>query len=254
MHPYMAAELGRRFSLDAALRNDMLPVAWAAHDPEAILNAYNGLYLREEVQSEGLVRNIGSFARFLDAMSFAQGSVLNLAAVARDCQVSRKTTEGYLEILEDLLLAFRLNEFTRRAKRALASHPKFYYFDAGVLRANRPAGSLDSAAELDGAALEGLVAQHLRAWCGYSSGRPELYYWQTRSQVEVDFVVYGASGIFAIDVKNSIRGRPEDLRALKSFGEDYPQSQRYLLYAHYGSNGICLFRGVIKSALACRFR
>jgi len=230
LHPYMAAELGRRFSLDAALRNGMLPVVWAAHDPAAILNAYNGLYLREEVQLEGLVRNIGSFARFLEAMSFAQGSVLNLAAIARDCQVSRKTAEGYLEILEDLLLAFRLDVFTRRAKRALASHPKFYYFDAGVFRANRPTGPLDSAAELDGATLEGLVAQHLRAWCGYSSGRHELYYWQTRSQVEVDFVIYGESGIFAIEVKNSTRIRPEDLRALKSFGEDYPQSRRYLLY------------------------
>lgn len=230
LHPYMAAELGRRFSLATALRQGMLPVVWGAHDPEAILNAYNGLYLREEVQLEGLVRNIGSFARFLEAMSFAQGSVLNFAAVARDCQVSRKTAEGYLEILEDLLLAFRLDVFTRRAKRALASHPKFYYFDAGVFRANRPTGPLDSAAELNGATLEGLVAQHLRAWCGYSSGRHELYYWQTRSQVEVDFVIYGASGIFAIEVKNSTRVRPEDLRALKSFGADYPQSQRYLLY------------------------
>ncbi len=230
MHPYMAAELGPRFSLEAGLRHGMLPVVWEAHDPVAILNAYSALYLREEVQMEGLVRNIGSFARFLEAMSFAQGSVLNLAAVARDCQVSRKTTEGYLEILEDLMIAFRLEVFTRRAKRALASHPKFYYFDAGVFRANRPTGPLDSASEVDGGALEGLVAQHLRAWCGYSSGRHEVFYWQTRSQVEVDFVVYGASGIFAIEVKNSTRIRPEDLRALNTFGEDYPQSRRFLLY------------------------
>lgn len=230
LHPYMAAELGSRFSLETALQTGMLPVVRAAHDPAAILAAYNGLYLREEVQMEGLVRNIGAFARFLEAMSFAQGAVLNLAAVARDCQVGRKTAEGYLEILEDLLLAFRLEVFTRRAKRALAAHPKFYYFDAGVFRANRPTGPLDSAAELDGAALEGLVAQHLRAWCGYSPGRHELYYWQTRAQVEVDFVVYGESGIFAVEVKNSSRVRPEDLRALKSFGEDYPESTRYLLY------------------------
>lgn len=230
MHPYMAAELGDRFALDVALRRGMLPVVWAAHDPDAILSAYNGLYLREEVQMEGLVRNVGAFARFLEAMSFSQGSVLNLAAVARDCEVKRKTAEGYLEILEDLLLGFRLDVFTRRAKRALASHPKFYYFDAGVFRANRPSGPLDSAAEIDGAALEGLVAQHLRAWCAYGRERHDLYYWQTRSQVEVDFVVYGASGIYAVEVKNATRVRPEDVHALVSFGEDYPQSQRFLLY------------------------
>jgi predicted AAA+ superfamily ATPase len=230
LHPYMAAELGDRFNIGKALRQGMLPVVWAADDPDAILHAYNGLYLREEVQMEGLVRNVGAFARFLEAMSFAHGSVLNLAAVARDCQVSRKTVEGYVEILEDLLLGFRLDVFTKRAKRVLASHPKFYFFDAGVFRANRPSGPLDSASELDGAALEGIVAQHLRAWCDYSGGRHNLHYWQTRAQVEIDFVVYGESGLYAIEVKNSRQVRPEDLRGLKGFGEDYPQSRRYLLY------------------------
>ena len=64
----------------------------------------------------------------------------------------------------------------------------------------------------------------------YSSGRHELHYWQTRSQVEVDFIVYGESGLFAVEVKNANRIRPEDLRALNGFGDDYPKSRRYLLY------------------------
>ncbi len=230
MHPYLAVELGTRFKLATAIRQGMLPVVWAADDPSAVLEAYNALYLHEEVQMEGLVRNIGGFARFLQAMSFTHGSVLNLTNVSRECQVSRKTVEGYVEILEDLLLGFRLPVFTRRAKRELASHPKFYFFDAGVLRTNRQAGPLDSASELDGAALEGLVAQHLHAWCDYSRGKHELHYWQTRSRAEVDFVVYGESGLYAVEVKNSRRIQPADLTALKSFAEDYPQSSRYLLY------------------------
>jgi len=40
--------------------------------------------------------------------------------LSRECQVSRKTVEGYVEILEDLLLGFRVPVFTRRAARALA--------------------------------------------------------------------------------------------------------------------------------------
>jgi predicted AAA+ superfamily ATPase len=226
----MAVELGKRFKLEIALRQGMLPVVWSAPDPPATLRAYNGLYLREEVQMEGLVRNVGSFARFLEAMSFSHASVVNLSNISRDCQVSRKTVEGYLEILEDLLLGFRLGVFAKRAGRELAAHPKFYFFDAGVFRANRPAGPLDAPQGIEGAMLEGLVAQHLRAWCDYSAGHHQLHYWQTRSKVEVDFVVYGESGLYAIEVKNSRQVRPEDLRALKSFGEDYPESRRYLLY------------------------
>ena len=230
LHPFMASELGKHFKLDEALRLGMLPVVHGAKVPEDVLRAYNGLYLREEVQMEGLVRNIGSFSRFLEAISFSQASVLNLASVARECHVNRKTVEGYLEILEDLLLSFRLEVFSRRAKRELAVHPKFFFFDASVFRSNRPSGPLDSPAEIDGAALEGLVAQHLRAWCDYSAGNHRLYYWQTRSRVEVDFVVYGESGLHALEVKNSLQVRPEDLRGLKSFGEDFPESRRWLLY------------------------
>lgn len=230
LHPYLAAELGERFSLSTALRQGMLPLVWAAADPGETLQAYNGLYLREEVQMEGVVRNVGAFARFLEAMSFSHAGVLNLSNVSRECQVSRKTVEGYLDILEDLLLGFRLPVFTRSAQRALATHPKFYYFDAGVFRANRPSGPLDVPQEIDGLALEGLVAQHLRAWCDYSGGLHQLHYWQTRSQVEVDFVVYGEAGLRAIEVKNSTQVRPEDLRGLRSFAEDHPRSERYLLH------------------------
>jgi predicted AAA+ superfamily ATPase len=230
MHPYMAAELGERFRLADALRFGLLPLVLGAPDPQETLRAYNGLYLREEVQTEGLVRNIGSFARFLEAISFSHASTLNLASVARECQVNRKTAEGYLEILEDLLLGYRLPVFSRRAQRALAVHPKFFYFDAGVFRANRPTGPLDAPSDIDGAALEGLVAQHLRAWCDYTDGEHQLHYWQTRSQNEVDFVVYGPLGLHAIEVKNSAQVRPEDLRGLRSFGEDYPEASRWLLY------------------------
>lgn len=230
LHPYLAAELGGRFSLNKALRQGMLPLVWSSEDPAETLKAYNGLYLREEVQMEGLVRSVGSFTRFLEALSFSHASVLNLSNVARECQVNRKTVEGFLEVLEDLLLGFRIPVFSRRAKRELAAHPKFYYFDAGVFRANRPAGPLDAPEEIHGLALEGLVAQHLRAWCDYSSGDHQLHYWQTRSQVEVDFVVYGESGIYAVEVKNASRVTPSDLRALQTFADDYPQSQRYLLY------------------------
>lgn len=230
LHPYMAAELGDRFDFEKALQYGLLPVVWAAKHSQKTLEAYNGLYLKEEVQMEGLVRDIGAFARFLEAMSFSHCSVLNLSNVARECAVKRKTCEGYLEILEDLLLGFRLQVFTRKARRELAAHPKFYFFDTGVYRANRPNGPLDEPEEIEGAALEGLVAQHLLAWCSYSKEQHSLYYWQTRSQLEVDFVVYGQSGIFAFEVKNSAKIRPQDLRPLKALREDYPHAQCALLY------------------------
>lgn len=230
MHPFMAAELGKKFNMNNALNQGLLPLVVSAQNPDAVLKTYASLYVREEVQAEGLVRNIGNFSRFLESVSFSHGSVLNITNVARDCEVERKVVEGYIAILEDLLLAFRLPVFTKRAKRAVISHPKFYFFDAGVYRSLRPSGSLDKSEEIGGSALEGLVAQHLMAWNSYSGENNKVSFWRTAAGSEVDFIVYGEKVFWAIEVKNTSRIRPEDLRPLKSFKEDYPESTAYFLY------------------------
>ena len=230
MHPFMAAELGEAFDLERALTDGLLPVVWDSAHPADTLSAYAGLYVREEVQAEALVRDLGGFHRFLEALSFSQASILNLAEVARECQVSRKTVEGYLGILEDLLLAFRLPVFTRRSRREVTAHPKLFFSDVGVFRALRPAGPLDRPEEIGGAALEGLVAQHLRAWLDYSRTDAELSFWRTRAGSEVDFVVYGPDAFAAIEVKHGTEIRPADLRSLRSFHDEYPQAELRLLY------------------------
>ena len=229
LHPFMGAEFDR-FNLGDALRHGLLPLAVAAEHPDEVLRAYATLYLDEEVRLEGWARNVGAFARFLEGVSFSHGSVLNLANVARECEVERKTVAGYVDVLEDLLLAFRVPVFNRRARRETAAHPKLYLFDGGVFRALRPRGPLDRPEEIDGPALEGLVAQHLRAWIAYRAGDATLAYWRTRSGVEIDFVVYGTAGFWAIEVKNTARVRPEDLRGLKAFGTDYARAELLLLY------------------------
>ena len=82
-----------------------------------------------------------------------------------------------------------------------------------------------------GPALEGLVAQHLRAWIAYGDMlKTELFYWRTKSGSEVDFVVYGDNTFFAVEVKHSRNVYREDLRSLRAFRDDYPEANVALLY------------------------
>ena len=230
LHPFMAIELNKKFNLVSALKQGLLPLVFSSVNPEAVLRTYASLYVREEVQMEGLVRNIGNFSRFLEAISFSHGALLNNSNVARECEVERKVVEAYINILEDLLLAFRIPIFSKKAKRATTTHPKFYYFDSGVYRSLRPAGPLDRPEEIEGAALEGLVAQHLIAWNSYRCEKNKVYFWRTLAGSEVDFVVYGEDVFWAIEVKNSSKVRPEDIRSLESFKSEYPQCRAFLLY------------------------
>jgi len=96
MHPFMAAELGDKFSLQNALTMGMVPLIVNAHDPAETLKAYAALYIREEVQMEGLVRNIGDFNRFLEAASFSHGSVINMTEIAKRAGVSQPTVSRIL--------------------------------------------------------------------------------------------------------------------------------------------------------------
>lgn len=230
MFPLSAHELGVDFDLRHALQFGGLPTAWVEDDPGRFLASYVHTYMREEVFQEGVTRNLAGFTRFLEAASFGQGAPLNIAAVARDCSVERKVVEQWFTALEDLLLAVRLPVFRRRAKRDITVHPVFYFFDAGVYRALRPRGPLDSAEEIDGAALQTLVLNELRTANSYRQLGYELYTWRTHKGQEVDLVLYGERGLHAIELKRTSQIRGQDLDGLKLFAEDYPVAKRWLLY------------------------
>jgi uncharacterized protein len=230
MHPLTALELSQDFDLRRALRYGCLPLACTTDNPQDYLKSYAATYLREEVLQEGFARNIGAFSRFLEAASFSQGSILNMAAVARDCAVSTKVVEDYFGILEDLLIAVRVPIFTKRAKRRLIAHPKFYYFDAGVFQAIRPHGPLDASEHIHSAALETLFLEQVRAVNDYKNLGYRLYYWRTAAGDEVDFVLYGERGLRVFELKMTQKVRPDDLRSILRFREDYPESKAYLLH------------------------
>jgi predicted AAA+ superfamily ATPase len=231
MHPFLAAELGDAFDGERALKFGLLPLILGKSRPAAALRGYVGNYLAEEVRAEGLVRNVGSFARFLEAASFSHGSIPNARAIAAECGVSQPTAATYFDILRDLLLAFSVPAFTRRARRELSTREKFYFCDVGLFQTVRPRGILSADGDsVRGVALEGLVAQQLRAWCDYSPGGHRLHHWRTAGGVEVDFVVHGENFFGAFEVKSSEVIRDSHLRGLRTFAKDYPEAKLYLLH------------------------
>lgn len=224
MGPFLASELKTQFSLEKALKTGLIPLIYESSDPQQRLLDYLHLYLKEEVQAEGLVRQIGDFSRFLEIASFAHASVWTTTDISRESSVKRATVDNYLQILEDLLLAFTIPVFTRRAKRKLIAHQKFYFFDVGVYRTLRPQGILDSSQEIEGFALEGLVAQHLKSWVSSQHQPHSLSFWRTQTKLEVDFIVYGPKGFWAIEVKRSPNLGPDDVKGLQAFKEEYPEA------------------------------
>ena len=230
MHPLIAGEIGEDFDLSKALQYGLLPSSYTSEEPKHFLESYVATYLREEVLQEGIVRNLGTFSKFMEIASFSQGGQLNVLAISREVGVSRKIVESYFEILEDLLIAIKIPCFNKRAQRKLSQHPKFYYFDTGVFQSIRPRGPLDTPSEIGGAAFETLFLQHVRAIIDYNRYDLSIYFWRTATGIEVDFVVYGENGLFAFEIKSSSYLERTALNGLKAFQKDYPIAQCYLIY------------------------
>jgi predicted AAA+ superfamily ATPase len=230
MHPLSAQELDADFRLEHSLRFGQLPAVYSEEDPGKYLEAYVMTYLEEEIRQEGLTRNLSAFARFLEAASFSQGSVLNISNIARECHIERKTVENYFSVIEDLMIAYRIPVFSRRAKRRLTQHPKFYFFDTGIYRTIRPMGPLDSPDEVEGIALETLILQEMIALNHSLASGYQLFYWRTSSGHEVDFVLYGPRGLLAFEIKKTDRVKAPMLNGLKAFLRDYPSASAHFVY------------------------
>lgn len=233
LFPLTTAEMSFSVPTAQLLRYGSMPLSVTAEDDrtrEDFLRAYVTTYLAEEVRAEGLVRDLGGFSRFLEVAALAAGQRTNVSAISRDAAVSRETARGYFDILVDTLLGDWLHAYRPRAKVKEVALPKFYWFDAGVLRA--AAGGLDQPlpSDWDGVLLEHVVLHEIRSYLHYAGVKGSLSYWATPSGTEVDFVWWHGSTMVAVEVKSGRRFRREYLAGIRALEAGVPRLASYIVY------------------------
>lgn len=230
MYPFTPAELGRRFDLADVLTHGSLPVIWAATDRRAALETYVQLYLKEEIQAEAIARNLPGFARFLPVAGLFHAQTLNISSLARDAGVSRTTVSGYVEILEDTLVAFRLSAFEGKLRVRERRHPKLYWIDPGLVRAARKSLHPFSREEA-GPLLEGWIAVLLRLHGEYDGLFDDMRYWApAHGELEVDFLLSRGREFVAIEIKYGESVQPQHLRGLRALADLEGVRRRILVY------------------------
>lgn len=218
MFPLVAREMGPDFELEAVLQYGSLPGIY----PEARyrvekLRAYVHTYLRQEIQQEALVRDLGSFHRFLRIAALMHGQVVNQASISRDAAVARTTVQRFFETLVDTLVGHLVPAWQAKAKVREFGKPKFYFFDPGVVRAIRDVVDEPLADSESGALLEGYILHELRAAIAYQGLGGEIFYWSTPGSKEIDFVWVKGSRRVGVEVKNSRTWRASYANTLNEF-------------------------------------
>lgn len=235
LFPLTHGEMKTRFDLSEALHWGTLPRVVqlsSLEDKKDYLKAYAFTYLKEEIWSEHLVRQLDPFRRFLPVAAQTCGQIVNYSNVARDVGVDYKTVQSYFQILEDTLVGFMLEPFHRSIRKQQQQSPKFYLFDTGVKRA------LDHSLDVPlqprsyafGNAFEHWLVAEIYRLNHYHKKDYQLSYLRTKDQAEIDLIVERPGRPTAlIEIKSTDRCDPKEARKLDAFLDSFPKASAYLL-------------------------
>jgi len=214
-------------TIEEALVYGSLPaIALAGDDAarEEDLRAYTTLYLEEEVRAEALVRNLGRFARFLQLAALEAGGISHFRGIAQELGVPHTTVAGYYEILEDCLIAERVEALSEsRTRKKLTKSPRYLFFDLGVRRVVADEGPRPPARVL-GAIFEQFVGLELLRATRQTAGSVGLRFWRDPDGPEVDWVVVTEGRWLPVEVKWSDAPTERDVRHLQTFLSEYSKA------------------------------
>ena len=216
LHPFVTVELGEFFDLDRALNAGLIPSIYFSNEPKLDLASYVGSYLKTEIASEALTRDVPAFSRFLSVAALCNTQVVNFTNIANDAQVKRTTVYEYFEILKDTLLLRELPAFRIGKKRKPVCSSKYYFFDIGVARQLQGRVAVTPGTTEYGDAFETFIVNEAFAFSDYV--RPlSLSFWRTTSQYEVDLII---NDHIAVEIKGKQQVSFDDIKGLKAIAEE----------------------------------
>ena len=195
-------------------------------DRPELLKAFSIIHLEEEIRREALVKDWGSFLRFLHLAAAESGQILNYASISQEIGISQPTVKAYYQLLEDMFIGFRVPAYSKSPRKNLLSTPKFFFFDLGVRHA---ASGLIPSPEVvkvnPGPLMEQWVGIELWKRLQYL-GRGQLHYQRSRQGAEVDFIIEDNLSLIPIEVKWTEHPKLQDARHLLTFFREHPREAK----------------------------
>jgi predicted AAA+ superfamily ATPase len=223
-----AAELNYKLDVARAIKFGCLPEPYLSESDsfcEKLLTTYSGVYLKEEIQAEALTRNLEGFSRFIVSAAHFSGLPLDFSKLAKQAKIERKACSRFFEILEDTLIATRLDVFEETTAE-IRKRPKFYFFDTGVL--NGLLGNFTASMDRKGNLFEHLVVNQVISSAKARDIPIKVSYFRTRSGYEVDLILQIRGMTHAVGIKSGHVSQ-SDAAHLELFREYYKDVDNFFL-------------------------
>lgn len=229
LDPLVQKELFQNNLLERLLLDGALPeivLQENRQERETLLEAYVTVYLEEEIRAEAIVRDIGHFARFLEFAASESGKIINFSKLSQEIGVTHSTIASYYQILEDCLIAERVEPIIiSKTRRKLSKAQKYLFYDLGVRRIAAREGS-ELPRDYMGHLFEQYVGLELIRWIRLFQKRFQLRYWRDPSGPEVDWVIEANQKYIPIGVKFTEAPTIQDAKHLQIFLNEYEQAEK----------------------------
>ena len=204
-------------------------VELGSHDARSLwFDGYLRTYLERDLQTMAAIDNLVDFRRLMRAACLRLGAMINQAELGRATRIPRATVQRYLNLLETSFQLVRLEPYAVNRTKRLIRTPKLYWSDPAL------ALQLGGSGAATGAHLETLVLIDLLVWRDGQVPAPEVLYWRTTTDLEVDFVVEAGDRLLPIEVKATANPGYADTRGLRAFRDEYPEQFAGGLLLHGG--------------------
>jgi len=194
-------------------------------DRESDLESYVTTYLEEEIRAEAVVRNLGDFARFLELAASESGGIVNLRKLSQEIGVSHTTIAAYYQILEDCLIAQRIEPLTQsKTRKKLTKSDRYLFFDLGVRRLAAREGTRLPRSNM-GILFEQFIGLELLRSVHTNGRGAKIKFWRDPDGPEVDWVIDNDGFYTPLEVKWTDNPSSSDIRHLEVFLSEYKSAK-----------------------------
>ena len=202
----------RKTAEDHLLRWGGMPALLFLSDEERVkwLRDYEFTYLERDLSDLARLNDLLPFRKMQKLTALRSANLLNYSELARDAGISVQTARNYLQYLQISYQVLLLQPFYRNLTSSVVKTPKVYWLDVGLLRT-----LTGFEGEISGSIYETMVVGELFKWMRTMQKNGELYFYRTRSGLEVDLLLQTSAGFIGIEIKMRDQVFPSDTTALK---------------------------------------
>lgn len=213
----------RGFYPEFLVQPDLNPKYWHS--------AYISTYIERDLRAMRNIQDLGQFQRFLILLAARAGQLLNLSEIGKECGISQTTAKDWLTLLQATSIVYLLEPYSTNVTKRVIKSPKLFFVDTGLLCYLLRIETVEQLihSPFAGHIFENMVVMEKVKRFAQEGERAPCFFYRTSQGLEIDLLIDNGDHFEAYEIKFSASPKPDMIRSLQHFKDEYPKTRASLL-------------------------